>query len=93
MEATSEEIDRLIRTVDIDKSGTLSFEEFVTMVCLMAANEEKEREQHRANLRVVFDSVGESAPCLPSTSALSSLRHCVVNRLRQERLDLNRGAR
>jgi hypothetical protein len=60
MEVTDEEIDRLVRIVDVDRSGTLSFHEFVTMVCVMAANEEKEKEEHRSNLRVVFDSVGES---------------------------------
>jgi Ca2+-binding EF-hand superfamily protein len=57
--ATPEEIEKLIRTVDIDHSGNLSFDEFVTMICLMAANEDKEKEQHRENLRVVFDSVGK----------------------------------
>jgi calcium-dependent protein kinase len=57
--ATPEEIEKLIRTVDIDHSGNLSFDEFVTMICLMAANEEEEKEQHRENLRVVFDSVGK----------------------------------
>jgi calmodulin len=61
MEVTDEEIDRLVRIVDVDRSGTLSFHEFVTMVCVMAANEEKEKEEHRSNLRVVFDSVGESS--------------------------------
>lgn len=58
IEATDEEIQSLIQVVDVDQSGSLSFEEFVTMICLMAANEDKQKEQDHANLRAVFDSVG-----------------------------------
>lgn len=59
LEATDEEIHSLIEVVDVDHSGTLNFEEFVTMICLIAANEDKEKEQQHAHLRAVFDSVGK----------------------------------
>lgn len=62
---SDEELSHLIKIVDVDHSGSLSFEEFVTLICLLADAHAKA--QHRADLKLVFDSVdtdGSGSICI-----------------------------